>query len=378
MFKSNNKYIYITLGIFGFKNWFSWPALLLTVTVLFLSPQASHSQDWRLSGSYSIQSVGFNYVPNNAYNGDIGAVSKGMLEVELERYLFYRLYLAGKAEYLLHNQQDLFIGGPVDFEQFNLGGLIGLQWPKWGAYGGIKLGAVWDFKIRASDVNGSPIWVKPVDNASALTASFTAGIKYYLLNFVRIQAEITSTEHLPQNILPQNSFNQRPAFRSFDFNPVSFSIGISIGLPWSKPKGKRTKGSETKLPPLMSLSGVRFASPLKDTFVTSRYGPRWNRPHKGVDLNAGMGDKILAVEQGIVIKAGKGRGYGKMVRIKHANGYETVYAHMSKIKVKEGDRVRKGDVVGKAGNTGTSSGVHLHFEIIKDGKHINPQSYLRF
>ncbi|HKK24401.1 MAG TPA: M23 family metallopeptidase, partial [Gracilimonas sp.] len=79
-----------------------------------------------------------------------------------------------------------------------------------------------------------------------------------------------------------------------------------------------------------------------------------------------------------VVKAGTGRGYGKMVRIKHGDGYETVYAHMSKISVKEGDTVKKGDEVGRAGNTGTSTGVHLHFEIIKDGTHLNPESYIRF
>ncbi|HBQ58341.1 MAG TPA: hypothetical protein DD671_01615 [Balneolaceae bacterium] len=114
------------------------------------------------------------------------------------------------------------------------------------------------------------------------------------------------------------------------------------------------------------------------TFVTSPYGPRWNSVHQGVDLDAGLRDNIYAAEKGIVVKAGKGRGYGKMVRIKHAGGFESVYAHMSRIKVKEGDRIRKGDVVGKAGNTGTSTGVHLHFEIWKDGKRVNPEAYIRF
>lgn len=365
------------MGLFGkHKEIGGFKVILLMGILLF--PGAVHSQDWRLSGSYSIQSVGFNYVPNNAYEGPLGAVSKGMLEVELEKYLFYRFYVAGKAEYLIQNQQDLFVGGPVDFEQFNLGGFMGLQWPKWGFYGGVKLGSVWDFHIQGSDVNGNLIWVEPEESARRLTASFAAGVKYYLLNFVRLQAEITSTENLPQDIIPMNTFSQRPAFRSMDFNPISFSVGVSIGIPWNRPKRRSNTAKDTKLPPLMSLSGVRFSTPIKETFVTSRFGTRWNRPHQGVDLNASMGDKILAVEKGIVIKAGKGRGYGKMVRIKHANGYETVYAHMSKIKVKEGDRVRKGQVVGRAGNTGTSSGVHLHFEILKDGKHVDPQSYLRF
>jgi hypothetical protein len=362
-------------GLMGKKT-----SILLFVGFLFggffFEAKPVQAQDYRLSANYSIQSVGFNYVSNRTYNGEVGAVSKGMLEVELERYLFHQFYVAGKAEYLLHNQQSFMIGGPVDFEQFNLGALVGLQFPKFGVYGGVKAGSVWDLKIRATDPrNGNVSWVQPEDPRSPLTASLTLGIKYYLLNFVRLQAEVTQTHNLPQNIIPQSSFTENPAFRSLDFSPLSFSVGVSISIPWNRRKSKK---NDIKLPPLMRVSGVNFSPPLKDTFVTSEFGPRWNREHQGVDLDAGLRDNILAVEQGVVVKAGNGRGYGKMVRIKHANGFESVYAHMSRISVKEGDRVRKGDVVGRAGNTGTSSGVHLHFEIIKDGTHVNPLSYLRF
>ncbi|MAL18034.1 MAG: hypothetical protein CL670_01115 [Balneola sp.] len=358
------------------RSFFSIAGVLVISIFISLLPATGFSQDWRLSGSYNIESVGFNYVPNRTYNGSVGAASKGILELELERYLLYRLYIAGKAEVLLHNQQDLFIGGPVNYNQFNLGAIAGLQWPKFGIYGGVKTGSVWNFNIHASNASGDEFWVKPVDNADRLTTSFTGGIKYYLLNFLRLKAEITQTHNLPQNIVPQNSFTENPAFRSFDFNPISFSVGISISIPWNKPS--RPKGSNTKLPPLMNLSSVNFDKPMKDTFVTSKFGPRWRSTHKGVDLDANLRDNIYAAEKGIVVKAGKGSGYGKMVRIKHAGGFETVYAHMSRIRVKEGDRVSKGQLVGKAGNTGTSTGVHLHFEILKDGKAVNPQSYVRF
>ncbi|MAO66549.1 MAG: hypothetical protein CL666_16280 [Balneola sp.] len=342
---------------------------------IFSSPTVS-SQDWRLSAGYGIQSVGFNYVPNQLYQGEINAVSKGMLEIELERYLFYRFYVGGKLEYLLHNEQEMLIGGPVNFGQLNLGAIAGLQWPKWGVYGGVKVGSVHDFSIKATDRNGEFFWVEPVEPASKLTTSFTGGIKYYLLNFLRLQFEVTQTNFLPQDIVPQSSFNENPAFRSFDMNPISFSVGVSISIPWNRPA--RKKNRDRDLPPLMRLSDVDFKKPMDKTFVTSPYGPRWNSVHQGVDLDAGLRDNIYAAEKGIVVKAGKGRGYGKMVRIKHAGGFESVYAHMSRIKVKEGDRIRKGDVVGKAGNTGTSTGVHLHFEIWKDGKRVNPEAYIRF
>lgn len=346
------------------------------LTMLITIPQSAVSQDWRLSATYNMQSVGFNYVPNRTYSGEINKAVKGMLEVELERYLLYRLYVAGKGELLVQNQEDFLIGGPVNFNQINFGATAGLQWPKLGVYGGVKAGGVWNFNIKATDPNGNQFWVKPTENADRFTTSITGGVKYYLLNFVRLQAEITKTHNLPQNIVPESSFTESPAFRSFDFSPVTFSVGVSISIPWNE--RERPEGDKTKLPPLMRVTAVNFDKPMDDTFVTSKFGPRWRSTHEGVDLDANLRDNIYAAEQGVVVKAGNGRGYGKMVRIKHPGGFETVYAHMSKIKVKEGDRVKKGQVVGKAGNTGTSSGVHLHFEIIKDGKPVNPQSYIRF
>jgi murein DD-endopeptidase MepM/ murein hydrolase activator NlpD len=354
---------------------------ILKIYILFflfsgITSSIVHAQDYRLSAGYSVQNLGFNYVPNPGYSGEINASAKGMIEVELERYLFYRFYLSGKTEYLIHHQKDLFLGGPVNFEQLNLGASVGLQWPKFGIYGGVKAGALWDITVKAKNQNGDVSWVEPLETTGAVTTAFTGGIKYYLLNFLRLQFEVTNTFNLPQDVIVQDSFNERTVFRSFDYNPLSFSVGISLSIPWNKRKKKT--GSETKLPPLMSITGVNFSPPIKNSFVTSPFGPRWNSNHEGIDLDAKLRQKIYAAEKGIVVKAGKGRGYGKMVRIKHSRGYETVYAHMSRISVKEGDRVRKGDVVGKAGNTGTSTGIHLHFEILKDGKHVNPLSYVRF
>ncbi len=344
--------------------------------VLF-SAQAARAQDWRLSASYSVQSVGIDYTPNPNYQGQVGTIAKGMAEVELEKYLLHRLYVAGKGELLVHDRADFVLGGPINFKQFNLGGTIGLQWPKFGVYAGAKAGGMWDFRIRSTHrITGQVSWVEPMEDSGKLTGSLIGGIKYYLLNFIRLQAEIAQTTNLPVNVTPQHSFTENPAVRSFDVNPISFSVGISIGIPWNRPAKRSPK--ERKLPPLMRLSGVKFDVPMKSTFVTSKFGPRWNKTHQGVDLNAKLRDKIVAAESGVVIKAGQGRGFGKMVRIKHAKGFETVYAHMSRIKVREGDHVKKGQIVGKAGNTGTATGVHLHFEIWKNGKPIDPESVIRF
>lgn len=337
------------------------------------------AQHFRTSVGYSVKSVSLNYVPNPNYTGNIGGVVKGVVEAEFERYLFYRFYLAGKAEYLLHNREDVLFGGPVNFDQAELSGVLGLQWPKWGAYAGVKGGRIWDLSILSKSYQGEAEWLPPKQFDADYTTALTGGIKYYVFNFLRFQAEINYGLQQPSNIIPQEKVNRNPAFRSFDFNPVSFSVGVSISIPWTSRKQAKKYNSPQKLPPLMRISGVNFERPIKsDTYVTSPFGERWNRPHQGVDLNAGFRDKIVAAESGVVTVAGTGRGYGKMVKIKHAKGFETVYAHMMKIRVKKGERVRKGQVIGEAGNTGTSTGVHLHFEVIKNGKHEDPVKYVRF
>ena len=336
------------------------------------------AQDWRLSGGYSMQRVGFNYVPNNNYPGTITASGKGMAEVELERYLLYRLYIAGKAEFLLHNEESVFLGGPVNFQQVNLGAVTGLQFDKWGIYGGVKAGRIWDINLIGMDADQQVSWLQPEEQSDVFTTAFTGGIKYYLTSFLRLHAEVTKLNQMPESIVPQFSPGVTPAFNSFDFNPLTVSFGISISIPWHSKKRIQHINDRGSLP-ILDAGSVNFSSPMKKpALITSAYGPRWNRTHKGVDIDAERGEDILAAADGVVVKAGVGNGYGKMVRIQHSDGFSTLYAHLRKIKVKAGQKVRKGDVIGKAGNTGTSSGVHLHFEILKNEVHVDPQSFVRF
>ena len=98
--------------------------------------------------------------------------------------------------------------------------------------------------------------------------------------------------------------------------------------------------------------------------------------HSGIDIDANHGQPIVATADGKVTKASWHSSYGKTVVIKHELGYETLFGHLSKITVKEGDIVKVGDVIGKAGSTGRSTGTHLHYEVIKDGKKVNPKQYL--
>ena len=119
----------------------------------------------------------------------------------------------------------------------------------------------------------------------------------------------------------------------------------------------------------------------KGTRVTSKYGfrPRFGRMHKGVDLKIYVGEPIYAVADGVVTRdAYEYRGYGNYVIIKHSNGYETRYAHLSKRIAKKGDKVKAGDRIGLAGNTGLSTGPHLHFEIRHKGNALDPAWILNF
>lgn len=95
---------------------------------------------------------------------------------------------------------------------------------------------------------------------------------------------------------------------------------------------------------------------------TSAYGWRWNRGHHGVDIALHTGDPIHAVFSGTVRIAGRMGGYGNCIVLRHANGLETLYGHLSKINVKHGQQVAAGEVIGQGGNTGNSTGPHLHFE----------------
>ncbi|MBM7614848.1 M23 family metallopeptidase [Alkaliphilus hydrothermalis] len=98
--------------------------------------------------------------------------------------------------------------------------------------------------------------------------------------------------------------------------------------------------------------------------------------HSGIDIANTTNTDIVAAGSGIVTFSGYNGGYGKIVMISHGYGYTTVYAHNNKVLVKVGDRVKKGDLIAQMGSTGRSTGPHLHFEIRKDGKHINPKTVL--
>ncbi|MBC2835631.1 DUF5930 domain-containing protein [Paragemmobacter straminiformis] len=104
---------------------------------------------------------------------------------------------------------------------------------------------------------------------------------------------------------------------------------------------------------------------------------RGHRKHEGQDLAGSYGAPIVATADGVVTYAGWESGYGRLVKIKHAFGLETRYGHLSQIRVSVGDRVSRGDRIGDMGNSGRSTGTHLHYEIRVDGKAINPMTFIK-
>lgn len=131
-----------------------------------------------------------------------------------------------------------------------------------------------------------------------------------------------------------------------------------------------------------SLKGQFLKSPIADARITSIFGKRFHpilktmKTHQGVDYGAPTGTSIQAIASGTILYAGWRGSYGKLISIQHADGYVTRYAHLSRIKpgLKKGAKVTQKTVIGYVGSTGRSTGPHLHLEMIKNGKHINPLS----
>lgn len=121
-----------------------------------------------------------------------------------------------------------------------------------------------------------------------------------------------------------------------------------------------------------------FSNPVRAAYrFTSPFGMRWGRMHKGADFAAPVGTPIHATADGVVIHAAWSQGYGRMIKIQHEFGIETRYAHLSAFHVQKGQRVSRGDLIGDMGNSGNSTGSHLHYEIRVGGRAVNPMIYIK-
>ncbi len=134
-----------------------------------------------------------------------------------------------------------------------------------------------------------------------------------------------------------------------------------------------------------TLKNVPIGNPTPSDKIISSYGYRRNpftgrgaEYHSGIDIKGERGTPVKTTANGKVEVAGWYGGYGKCVIVKHENKLKTLYGHLSEITVREGDEIESGQVIGRLGSTGRSSGPHLHYEIIKDDEKVNPGDYINF
>ncbi len=145
---------------------------------------------------------------------------------------------------------------------------------------------------------------------------------------------------------------------------------------------QRVQGILAKLDDLGSLNAaaarIPLTMPVRSGFrYTSPFGPRNGRMHKGVDMASGLNTPIYATADGVVKFSGVQRGFGNIVILDHGGGFQTYYAHLNHRLVTVGETVSRGDHIADMGNTGHSTGVHLHYEIHKDGVAVNPMTYIK-
>ena len=159
------------------------------------------------------------------------------------------------------------------------------------------------------------------------------------------------------------------ALRSIIERELGGSLSAQLYSEWSNKYAHRA----TQLPDSFRIDLRGFAMPTSSRVITSQFGRRWGRMHKGLDVKVYIGDTIRAAFSGKVrVKRYEARGYGKFLVIRHPNGLETIYGHMSDWLVDENETVKAGQPIGLGGNTGRSTGSHLHFETRLCGVALNP------
>ena len=206
------------------------------------------------------------------------------------------------------------------------------------------------------------------------------------LNTFQAETFLAEKEDLVNDTV--NQLNER--------NQLIETVMSNIGIPVNNPKEEQANSGGPYLPPstttyndllnrsdryLEAIRTIPLGWPHRGK-ITSKYGgrqdPFLNKRgfHSGIDLRGKTGEKIYATADGQVIQATRNGGYGLYVEIDHGNGYRTGFAHLSKYLVKKGDKVSRGQIIGLLGNTGRSTGPHLHYEIQLHEKTVNPYTFM--
>lgn len=369
------------------------------------------AEDRRFSIGYEMRNYTFSYFRNNNFTGNFNLMKKGFLRGQYKYYLTKHIFAEAGGGYLIPNQGGTFTAtGPINFKAANLDFLMGLRWGKVSLYTGLEAGLLWDLRIKHQDQSGNFSWNAPTNIRSSFTGSFKVGMEYHLFKHLSLKAKFFYNKYQNATLEPNQQIAEVPAVNSAKMAPFSAGVGISISIPWKSkynrgappprtrpaPTADKTDPSETddtqtgkkaaeeettELPPKVTRppestpAQLTFTNPLPARdIMTSPFGD--DRKHEGLDINAEKGDDILSVTQGEVIYAGWGGSYGNLVKVEHPGGFVSLYSHLSEIVVEKGQQVEKGELLGYAGNTGRSTGPHLHFELLRMDLPINPRRYI--
>ena len=227
--------------------------------------------------------------------------------------------------------------------------------------------------------------------------SAQADLDALTLRIGKMQAQMLRLNALGERLVDQGSLDKE----EFDFDAVPAvggpgeseavqSVPLADFLSMLDTLDNEMQDREQKLSVLESLLMSRSlhervmpsGKPIADGWLSSKYGKR-NDPftgkqdfHKGLDFAGKKGSEVITVGDGVVSWAGKRSGYGNLIEINHGNGYTTRYGHNQKHLVQVGDKVKKGQQIALMGSTGRSTGPHVHFEVLQNGKTVNPSKYI--
>ncbi len=235
-------------------------------------------------------------------------------------------------------------------------------------------------KLLAINPGLNPESIKPGDSIKLAKTESLINVETVLTKVVSETINYQVEEKRDSSLLKgqQKIVNQGKNGRKEVTYRITLNNGIEIARKQIaetitvKPENKVIKTGTRTL--LASRGGGRLAWPASGS-ITSKFGSRGGR-HTGIDIAGRVGDPVVAAEAGTVIRAGWYSGYGKSIDISHGSGVVTRYGHLSSINVSTGQVVSQGELIGKVGNTGRSTGPHLHFEVILNGTPYNPLNYL--
>ena len=256
-------------------------------------------------------------------------------------------------------------------------------------------------RIAADELQHVVKWQGMVEGQQAeiteARRSAQADLDALTLRMGKMQAQMLRLNALGDRLVEQGSLDKE----EFDFDAVPAvggpagseavqSVPLADFLSMLDALGSEMQDREQKLSVLESLLMSRSlhervmpsGKPVADGWLSSKYGKR-NDPftgkqdfHKGLDFAGKKGSEVITVGDGVVSWAGKRSGYGNLIEVNHGNGYSTRYGHNQKHLVKTGDKVKKGQQIALMGSTGRSTGPHVHFELLRNGKTVNPSKYI--